>query len=130
MKNKIILISLIAIMLISGLVILTGCGNDNNSNNVEEKIDLSMVGIYKMVEMERNGFSLDEVGLSKFGYSGSLEVKNDKTATITINSDTTTLTFDENSFTNPQNEKFNYTYENDKIKMESDGTIMTFRKDN
>ena len=123
-------ISLIVLMLVFGLFVLTGCGNDNNSNNVEEKIDLSMVGTYKMVEMESNGKSLGEASLNKFGYSGSLEVNNDKTATITINSDTTTLTFEANSFTNPQNEKFNYTYENDKIKMEKDGTIMTFQKNN
>ncbi len=36
MKKKIILISLIAIVLIAGLFVLTGCGNNTNSNDSSE----------------------------------------------------------------------------------------------
>ncbi len=101
MKKKIILISLIAIVLIAGLFVLTGCGNKNNENTTSniknsstEKNDVAYVEIdndkYKLQsKSELNelhylenyvDFNTDRVGNTKmmsFNYEGnfSFEVR-------------------------------------------------------
>ena len=65
MKKKIILISLIAIVLIAGLFVLTGCGNKNNENTTSN---------IKNSSTEKNDVAYVEIGNDKYKLQSKSEL--------------------------------------------------------
>ena len=104
MKKKIVIFGLIALILVTGLFVLTGCG-DNNSKE----------GLYELVEVKDKSatFTAKELkDLTTMEYS--LELKSDKTAVMTLKykenmdgqdmTDTDYYTYDDEFFYGTNNE--------------------------
>ena len=114
MKNEIIFIVFI-VLSIFALVLLTGCGKDENVTETEienvagnengtetesKKADLKdLVGTYQLIELTTGGFVITEEDLKDNNIVTTLEVKEDKTAILHEAEGDTECGYDETEFT-------------------------------
>ena len=101
-------------------IILTACSS-------------GMKGTYKLVEMAAGEEKYDAKQLEALGIKMELVVKDDKTAEITMDGETITLTYNDKEFTGKdqttgEEKSIPYTVDGNKIILTDDGETMTFQK--
>lgn len=119
-KRIITVLAIIAMM--AGALALTGCGKKFDKKK--------MAGKYELVEMTSGSESYskeDLDSLKAYGFTISMELKEDGTGTMTTYGEEQALTFDKDGIT-IDGDKAPYTFDKDKITVESDGTKMVFEK--
>ena len=92
---------------------------------------VNLAGTYKLTGMEADGKDQsDSLSLLEgLGLSASLELNDDKTGTLHLFGEDEDLTYDKSNFT-IDGKITDYTYKDDTIVFESDGTKLTFTKQN
>lgn len=103
---------------------LVGCGNSDDLK--------AMVGSYELtglVDPDKGDLSKQLDTLSAFGISITFEIKDDGTAILNTNGQETKLKVDTDKKTiSAEGEAIEYTFENDTISFENDGSKMSFKK--
>lgn len=121
MTKKIIAVLAVVAMMMGALA-LTGCGKKFDKKK--------MAGKYELVEMTSGSESYtkeDLESLKAYGFTITMELKDDGTGTMTTYGEEQKLTYDKDGIT-IDGDKASYTFENNKITVESDGTKMVFEK--
>lgn len=119
-KRIITVLAIIAMM--AGALALTGCGKKFDKKK--------MAGKYELVEMSSGSetYSKEDLEtLKTYGFTISMELKDDGTGTMNSYGEEQALTYDKDGIT-IDGDKASYTFENNKITVESDGTKMVFEK--
>lgn len=121
---------LISLMIIFATFTLTGCNKSNQE--VKEKVDKmkDIIGTYTLIEVQKGSktFTEEDIAALKIsGYDITIEFRDDKTGTINAIKENSEFTYD-SKYIIIDEEKIEYTYENDIIYFERNNSIMTFKK--
>ena len=85
------------------------------------------VGTWTLVEVSEGGQSYDTSSLSLLGMTGTLELKDDKTGTMSIFGSSTNLTWDDKNLT-VDGQATAYSISGNKLTLENNGSKMVFEK--
>ena len=120
--KKILMIFATAIILVAALFMLTGCGN---------KFDMKkMAGSYELIEMkdsDKNYSKEDIEQLKNYGLNFTIELKDDGTGSMDLFGEKSDLKYDDKGIT-VDDDTVSYTFEDNKLSLESDDTKMVFEK--
>lgn len=86
-----------------------------------------VVGTWTLVEVSEGGQSYSTESLSLLGMTGTLELKADKTGTMTIFGTSTELTYDDNNLT-VDGQSTPYSVSGNRLTIEASGSKMVFEK--
>ena len=153
MKRKLLCL----LILVVGIFIITGCNDSKktsvkkakaNVNQVEKKKKSSkkvkkktnkketkkeeekkdtIVGNYEIIELKDDDETYDKKVIDALNLDYSFEVKDDNTAVMRFADQEENLKYDDKYFIN-EKEKIEYKYENGKLILSNEDTILTFKK--
>ena len=100
--------------------------NKKETKKEEEKKD-TIVGNYEIIELKDDDETYDKKVIDALNLDYSFEVKDDNTAVMRFADQEENLKYDDKYFIN-EKEKIEYKYENGKLILSNEDTILTFKK--
>ena len=131
MKKKIF----VFLFVFLALFCFTGCKKKDTTKEVNNNVKVvkkmkSIVGVYTLIEIQDGDVSYNEqdiASLKNYGYDITMEFRKDKTGTLKALKKESEFTYSD-KYIRVDGETVNYTYENDIVHFEKDGSTMSFRK--
>ena len=96
-------------------------------NKKKEEVKDTIAGSYEIIELKDGEETYNKKIIDSLNLDYSFEVKEDKTAIMKFGDQEENLTYDDKYFIN-EKEKVEYKYENGKLVLTNDDTILTFKK--
>ena len=93
----------------------------------KEEVKDTIAGSYEIIELKDGEETYNKKIIDSLNLDYSFEVKEDKTAIMKFGDQEENLTYDDKYFIN-EKEKVEYKYENGKLVLTNDDTILTFKK--
>lgn len=93
----------------------------------KEEVKDTIAGSYEIIELKDGEETYNKKIIDSLNLDYSFEVKDDKTAVMKFGDQEENLTYDDKYFIN-EKEKVEYKYENGKLVLTNDDTVLTFKK--